>query len=357
MDRSTLFECDLENEQLIARYSYATAGTERITTKFGTNLFPFTWETLQRGEVLKFSKQDELTENANIDLANFKEVDLKAGYIVPIIINGKLNFALAGGITRREEYIWPESLFPRIQLLGEILANALYRSIQYKKLNELVKVNQNLSSELYRIIPTHDSKHDYDTSGFLPDEPASRKKEWLIEGVKYFADFGKIDLNRICERMGLAKTSFYNYYPNHNDSKGLERFRKEILDYIFIRLSLFCSRTKHLIVQKKSESLNIEIIDLACNDPTIFRCMGQMMISKTDTYSKLIANIINSNFEELITLWLGKNTSEDSKSLIEKKGIHKVLLNNIYYQSLVSNPDQWKLQVISTLEHTISLLK
>ena len=40
IDRSTLFECDLENDQFVALYSYAIKGVDRITTSFGANLFP-----------------------------------------------------------------------------------------------------------------------------------------------------------------------------------------------------------------------------------------------------------------------------------------------------------------------------
>ena len=154
LDRSTLFECDIENKQFIGKYSFAGKGIERITTQFGANFFPYTWETLLKGEILQFDEYDDLPPNADVDLINFKKAGLKSGYIVPILIDGIVKYALAGGITSKDFHHWPESLLPRIQLIGEIFANAIERSISLQRLEDVIKMNQKLISELNSFLPT-----------------------------------------------------------------------------------------------------------------------------------------------------------------------------------------------------------
>ena len=164
LDRSTLFELDIENKQFIAKYSFAGKGIERITTQFGTEVFPYTWEKLQKGELVQFAEYSDLPANANVDLVNYKKFDLKAGYIVPILIDGIVKYALAGGITSMDFHHWPESLLPRIQLIGEIFANAIERSIYLQRLEDVIKMNQQLSTELNRFLPSKLTNIDFNNN-------------------------------------------------------------------------------------------------------------------------------------------------------------------------------------------------
>lgn len=357
LNRSTIFECDLENEMFIARYSYAVKGTDRITTSFGANLFPYTWDTLRKGESFLFTSYADLPKEADIDISNYKKVALKSGYIVPIIIDRKVRFALAGGISTEINYNWPKDLLPRIQFIGEIFAHAIEKSNHVQKFNALIEINQKLISELNRFIPKEVSSLEDERINLLSNKTKAHKKDWLSEGTKYFAEYGRIDLNRICARIGLAKTSFYNKYPNLEKNKGLERYRKEILDHIYTRLNLFCSKSKQLIKKESSKNTIIELLDLACEQPSIFQCLGQIMINKTDPYIIMMAEKTNSNFEELVSKLLENITKDKNLSIVERKGTERIIITNIYHQALVLQPGQWKKQVMNSLEHIISFIK
>ena len=357
IDRSTLFECDLENDQFVALYSYAIKGVDRITTSFGANLFPYTWDTLQKGDGFIFSNHTELPKEAEIDMENFNKADLKSGYIAPIIIDGKIRFALAGGIASEDKYLWPKGLLSRIQFLGEIFAQAIDRSLHVQKFNEISDINQKLVSELNRFIPKEFSNSTNEKTYILSNKSHSQKLDWLSEGVKYFAEYGSINLNRICEQIGLAKSSFYNKYPNLENSKGLERYRKEVVDEIYKNLSAFFSKSSFIINDTNAEQAKIEIVDLACSDCIYFQCLGQIVINKNDPYVNLLGENIHTELEKLISLWLSKISEINRLSVIERNGLQYMILNSLYHQSLVLSPGQWKQQLGSVLDQIVSIIK
>ena len=357
LDRSTFFECDLENEQFSARHSYAVKGVARITTGFGANLFPYTWESLQKGEAIIFSNYSDLPEEAKTDITNFKKVELKSGYIVPIIIDAKVRFALAGGIAAHENHLWPEDLLSRIQLVGEIFGQTKNRSEQVHKLNEIITYNQKLISELDRFIPILDSKIYENCVSQQPGVSNLKKKNWLKTGVEYFAEYGRVDLNRICKRIGLAKTSFYNKYPNLENNKGLERYRKEVLDSIHVQLSGFLSKATSIVKREDAEQAKIEIIDLALADCRYFQCLGQIVIKKNDPYISIIGEKLHAELEDLVSLWLSKISESQGLSIIEQNGLQSMIINSIYHHSLVLTPEQWKQKMGSVLDQIISIIK
>ena len=357
LDRSTLFECDIENKQFIGKYSFAGKGIERITTQFGANFFPYTWETLLKGEILQFAEYNDLPPNANVDLVNYKKFDLKSGYIVPILIDGIVKYALAGGITSKDYHNWSEFLLSKIQFIGEIFANAIERSIYIQRLEDVIKMNQQLTSELNRFLPTKLTNIDFEKNTTKQTKSHGRKKTWLGEGVSYFAESGRVDLNRICERMGLAKTSFYNKYPNLEGSKGLDRYRKEILDHTFTQLNKFFIKATQLIKKESADNVNVQVVDLAFSDCIYFQGLGQIVINKLDPYIGMIAEKLNLELEKLVSFWLDKVSEKKVLSVLERKEIQGVIVTNIYHQSLVLKPDQWKDQIISVLEHITSIIK
>lgn len=54
---------------------------------------------------------------------------------------------------------------------------------------------------------------------------------WLKTGVEVFADTGKLELNTICKKIGKSKSSFYNIYPNLADSRGFDRYIKDVIEH------------------------------------------------------------------------------------------------------------------------------
>lgn len=355
LDRSTLFEFDLVENLFTASFSFARPGIKRIETGFGAELFPYTFEILKQERVLFFNKYEELPNEAKDDIENFKKFNLRSGFIVPILINGSVKYALAGGITSDNKREWKEDLFTRIRFIGEIISAAIEKKKHLSLVSELFNLNQNLSKELQKFLPQNKIHLDPGKIEFKKHKD-NKSKSWLFEGICYYAECGRIDLNKICERIQLAKSSFYNKYPNLDKSKGLERYQKEVIDHISQELDSFFIKAEKLVKSKNEKEARIEIVDIACADIVLFNCLGQMMINKSDPYIIMHGKQLNNKLEALVSLWLDNATTRKQFSTIERKGIEQVVVNNIYHQALLFKPKEWRKQIVKTLEHIKSFL-
>jgi len=54
---------------------------------------------------------------------------------------------------------------------------------------------------------------------------------WVLAGIKDVSKHGKIEVNSLCKEIGKAKSSFYNIYPNYENSKGMDRFEDDLLKH------------------------------------------------------------------------------------------------------------------------------
>jgi len=58
-----------------------------------------------------------------------------------------------------------------------------------------------------------------------------RESSWIKAGIKVLARTGKIELRELCREHGKAMSSFYNVYPNNEDSRGMDRYTIDLLQY------------------------------------------------------------------------------------------------------------------------------
>ena len=87
---------------------------------------PWVLARLEAGEVVRFSRIDELPEEAARDRRTYLALGIKSQVEVPLKAGGVLLGALTFG-TMRDERVWPDELMQRLQLLGEVFANILSR--------------------------------------------------------------------------------------------------------------------------------------------------------------------------------------------------------------------------------------
>ena len=87
---------------------------------------PWVLARLEAGEVVRFSRIEELPEEAARDRRTYQALGIKSQVEVPLKAGGVLLGALTFG-TMREERVWPDELMQRLQLLGEVFANILSR--------------------------------------------------------------------------------------------------------------------------------------------------------------------------------------------------------------------------------------
>jgi formate hydrogenlyase transcriptional activator len=115
------------------------------------SIYPWAYEKLaEKHEVLAFSRLDDLPPEANVDKQTYAEWSVRSALDIPIITGGSAVHVIVINSVKSER-VWPEELFPRLQLLGEIFVNALERKqIRLeleKRLREIKELKQRLERE------------------------------------------------------------------------------------------------------------------------------------------------------------------------------------------------------------------
>jgi PAS domain S-box-containing protein len=96
-------------------------------------LFPVTWPLFLRDGIYSFASLDELPEQAGRDRQSFEQYGVLSNISLAVNVGGTLTYVFSLGAAR-EERTWPSDLIPRIQLVGEVLANALAHSFSEEEL-------------------------------------------------------------------------------------------------------------------------------------------------------------------------------------------------------------------------------
>ncbi|RPJ23282.1 MAG: AAA family ATPase [Desulfobacteraceae bacterium] len=115
------------------------------------SLYPWAYRKLvEKHEVVSFSRLDDLPAEANVDKQTYAKWGIRSVLDIPIITGGSVVHVVAINSVKSER-VWPEELFPRLKLLGEIFVNALERKqIRLEleqRLREIEELKQRLESE------------------------------------------------------------------------------------------------------------------------------------------------------------------------------------------------------------------
>jgi transcriptional regulator with GAF, ATPase, and Fis domain len=122
-----------------------------IGTELPRSLYPWAYEKLvERHEVVSFSMLDDLPPEANVDKQTYVKWGIRSVLNTPIVTGGSVVHVFAINSVKSER-VWPEELYPRLQLLGEIFVNALERRETRleleKRLREIEELKQRLENE------------------------------------------------------------------------------------------------------------------------------------------------------------------------------------------------------------------
>jgi transcriptional regulator with GAF, ATPase, and Fis domain len=144
-DRSFMALFDEEKAELRIRYMWTSEGHEfdEFVRKLNIAEFsPLISKTILQERVFKFSKLDELPENANSERKYAASIGIKSTIMVPLLVNGGV-IGMVGFDVMRTERKWGEIFEKRLRLVGEIFANALLRKMADEKLhNALVEIKR-----------------------------------------------------------------------------------------------------------------------------------------------------------------------------------------------------------------------
>jgi signal transduction histidine kinase len=144
IDRSTLLEFSRDQTSLHAIHSYAVPGIPPYPAK-AVDQFAWITAALRSGQIVCFSRLDELPAEAWAEKESCRRTGFKSGLMIPLMIDGAIRYVIGFG-SFRAEYTWPAGLIPRLRLVGEIFANAISRKrsaeATYRLQQELVHVTR-----------------------------------------------------------------------------------------------------------------------------------------------------------------------------------------------------------------------
>jgi GAF domain-containing protein len=144
IDRSTLFQFAGGVEDLRTTHSWATPGFIPAPTIAVQELFPWAVQELLRGDPFVCPRVEDLTPEAERDKESLREWKVKSTVAVPLMVAGFAIGALSFGSLRHERS-WPSDLVQRLQLVGQVFANALQRKRAQERIDELLGFEQLLS--------------------------------------------------------------------------------------------------------------------------------------------------------------------------------------------------------------------
>ena len=143
VDRGQLDEY-VESKSVV-RIAWARPGFEDMPRIVDDEQFPWTAETLRRGQVIRFSRIDELPAAAALDQANLRRAGTRSKICLPLRAGGPMLGVLSFGAVRAER-AWPDDLVERLRLLSEAFSNALERKRMELSLAERLRFERLLSS-------------------------------------------------------------------------------------------------------------------------------------------------------------------------------------------------------------------
>ncbi len=159
VDRANLHE--YVAEAAIVGISWAVEGVEPLSRVMERDQFPWATEQLRGGHIVRFSRLDELPEQAAIDRQSYQKSGTRSDLSLPLgagdSLLGVLSFDAVG-----PERIWPDELLPRLQLLSEVFAHALERRRTELALNERLRFEALLSelSTVFSGLPALDIDYE-----------------------------------------------------------------------------------------------------------------------------------------------------------------------------------------------------
>jgi signal transduction histidine kinase len=127
------------------RISWAMRGLEEPPRVLNAEQFPWTAERLARGELVRFSRVDELPTEAAIDRASYQRLGTRSKVLLPLRAGGSILGVLSFGSVRAER-VWPDELVERLHLLSQAFASALERKRMELSIAERLRFEKLLSS-------------------------------------------------------------------------------------------------------------------------------------------------------------------------------------------------------------------
>ena len=89
--------------------------------------YPWVWDQIRAGNMVKVTSLSELPEEAAKDIETAAYFGIKSNLTIPLMVGGGQTFGALGCSRTGEEREWPEAVVMQLQLLAQVFANAIQR--------------------------------------------------------------------------------------------------------------------------------------------------------------------------------------------------------------------------------------
>jgi len=124
VDRAVLGQMQPTGRLLIT-HCYSVPGFDQMPRIIMDDEFPWITAMLTRGQTLRLTSANDLPAHAISERHWMLQSGVGASLMIPFSVGGIPSCTIA--LETRQERQWPDEMIPRIQLAGEVLANALAR--------------------------------------------------------------------------------------------------------------------------------------------------------------------------------------------------------------------------------------
>jgi PAS domain S-box-containing protein len=90
---------------------------------------------VEKGEVVSFARVDDVPDEAHASKPFWRRMGIRSTLSIPILLGESVDYVITINAVQNER-VWPEEIIPRLQLLGEVLVNALTRRNAEQALRE-----------------------------------------------------------------------------------------------------------------------------------------------------------------------------------------------------------------------------
>lgn len=150
IDRCSVAEYNTDKTKLRVTHWYAAPGVARMPDVVINKEQPWYNKKLMRGESIIMSNWDSLPDEAALERVYWRKQGIKSSMLIPLAVGGTF-LGVVGFASLREERHWDESLVQRLELLGQVFANALMRKRAekelYKAFTEIKSLKERLEAE------------------------------------------------------------------------------------------------------------------------------------------------------------------------------------------------------------------
>jgi formate hydrogenlyase transcriptional activator len=133
IDRADMWELDKDQQKNVVVYSYASPGFTALSAVDVRLTFPWAFERILQGKVLRFSHVDEDIKILTKDREFLKKEGIKSFLTLPLKISGLIVGAIAF-VSIKSYRTWTDELVRDLSFVGEIFANAIQRKLREESL-------------------------------------------------------------------------------------------------------------------------------------------------------------------------------------------------------------------------------